>query len=102
MYIYITLLGPVPTKNKQTPLPSPPLSFDPIFMKDAEYAESNEKTNFYFRVMVISVPQFSMNFIKIEKLFFFSSYSAHSTFIKTGSKQRRRWGGGGSLQSAYP
>ena len=30
------------------PPPPPPLSFDPIFMKDAECAESNEKSIFRF------------------------------------------------------
>ena len=30
------ILGPVPTKDMQTP---PPLSFDPVFMDDAECAE---------------------------------------------------------------
>ena len=30
-------LGSVPTQDMQTP--PPPLSFDPVFMNDAEYAE---------------------------------------------------------------
>ena len=44
VYIFIILslnIGPVPTKDMQTPL-----SFHPIFMEDAQYTESNEKSIF--------------------------------------------------------
>ena len=44
IYTYESISGYVPTKEKQTP----PLSFGPTFMKDAHYAETNEKTNFRF------------------------------------------------------
>ena len=55
VYIYATIyfsfykntseiIGSVPTKDMQIP----PLSFNPIFMKDAQYAKSNEKSIFLF------------------------------------------------------
>ena len=45
------IVGPVPTKDMQTP----PLSFDSIFMEDPQFAETNEKSIFlflFFRVIV--------------------------------------------------
>ena len=38
---YLSKLDSIPTKDMQTP--PPPLSFDPDFMDDAQYAETNEK-----------------------------------------------------------
>ena len=46
---YKLIEGPVPNKDMQTPPPAlPPLSFDPIFMEDAQCAETNEKSIFRF------------------------------------------------------
>ena len=39
-------MGPVPSKDMQTP---PPISFAPIFMKYVHSADSNEKLIFIFR-----------------------------------------------------
>ena len=45
---YKQIMGPVPNNDMQTlllpPLPPPPLSLDPNFMEDAQYAETNEKS----------------------------------------------------------
>ena len=38
----------------QTPTPRPPLSFDPIFMEDAQCAETNEKSIFPFLFFELS------------------------------------------------
>ena len=42
-------LGPDPTKDMQTPV-----SFDPVFMKDAECAETNKKSIFRFMFFELS------------------------------------------------
>ena len=39
------MMGPVPSKDMQTP---PHTSFAPIFMKDTQSTESNDKSNFRF------------------------------------------------------
>ena len=39
---------PVSGKNMQTPAPLPPFRSDHIYMKDAHYAEPNEKSIFRF------------------------------------------------------
>ena len=44
------IMGPVPTRDMQTPPPR----FDPVFMKDAEYAETNEKLIFRFLFFELS------------------------------------------------
>ena len=43
MYLRLNFIGLFPTKDMQTPL----LSFDPVFMKVAECAETNEKSDFF-------------------------------------------------------
>ena len=43
--IAYTFFGPVPINDKQT---APPLCFDPIFIKDAQCAGTDEKTVFRF------------------------------------------------------
>ena len=44
MYSLLDICGSVPTNDKQTP----PLSFDPTFMKEAQCGETNKKTIFRF------------------------------------------------------
>ena len=41
------LLGPVPTKDMKTLMPTP-FSFDPVFMDDAQCGVTNEKSIFQF------------------------------------------------------
>ena len=57
------LLGPVPSKDTQTPpSPAPTLRNYPIFMKDAVGAETNEKSIFRF-VLSIFLELWSILFI---------------------------------------
>ena len=115
--LFLSLLrnsGPVPSKDMQA---HPPLSFAPIFMKDAECVETNKKLIFrFFRFLFYYFPSYghfcTQNIVNFQWIFTYNSrnknrkkilyrfsfVSAHSSsFIKIWPLLKEGWGG-----SAYP